>query len=427
MIRKKISSAFQQAGVQPSHRMLIACSGGIDSVCLAHLVREMHFESAIAHVNYHKRAEASEADEVFVSHLAQSLGMAFYRIDAPVFYKGNFQDEARKFRYDWLNKLAQDFDWILTAHHAGDQRETILQKLLRGSGTLGLGGIQAVQAKVLRPLLEVDKSEIRHYASENKLNWREDASNASIHYERNYLRNIVLPHLKAHHPRGLAGLDRSIRHLITQSSRTERLLEYWRNLCLQKIPGGWEIDLDVLPVDHREDWLYDLLRPFGRFNTSDILQHMEAGANARSLNGSYVLETSLARVFLLNTGYEDLGTTHFDKKTNTVNDLQTIVRGREEDALDYFQCSSAELSAMTIRKMQDGDRIVLPNGTRKKLSDFLLEKRIPVPLRHRAVWLILHKDTIVWIPGLYRRDVVQSDQDSSLTFSYISPDFFKGY
>ncbi|MEI2421757.1 ATP-binding protein, partial [Arthrospira platensis SPKY2] len=97
------------------------------------MVREMHFESAIAHVNYHKRAEASEADEVFVSHLAQSLGMAFYRVDAPIFYKGNFQDEARKFRYDWLNKLAQDFDWILTAHHAGDQRETILQKLLRGS------------------------------------------------------------------------------------------------------------------------------------------------------------------------------------------------------------------------------------------------------------------------------------------------------
>ncbi|MCX7985251.1 MAG: tRNA lysidine(34) synthetase TilS [Bacteroidetes bacterium] len=190
-------------------RLLLAISGGIDSMALLHCYATLKTEWAltltVAHINHQLRSQESDEDEMFVHTQAQKYGLPFVsqRINVREYqrvHRCSLQVAARVLRYQALNAVRQTVgaEWIVTAHHANDNAETVLMNLLRGSGIHGLSGIPVrnVEQRTLRPFLPYSRSEIELYVHDHNIPYRTDSSNASIHYERNFLRTIVIPELE---------------------------------------------------------------------------------------------------------------------------------------------------------------------------------------------------------------------------------------
>ncbi len=198
--RKNIETQFS---FLEEKKILIACSGGLDSVVLTYLMKELDFEIALAHCNFSLRGKESDGDEMFVIGLAKSM-------DIPVFaetfdtkkiaeeHKISTQMAARDLRYAWFAEILKDFkyDFLLTAHHLDDDLETFFINLSRGTGLNGLTGIPRQNNKIIRPLLGFSRDEILQYAEKNNLKWREDSSNLKTDYLRNQLRLEVLSQFK---------------------------------------------------------------------------------------------------------------------------------------------------------------------------------------------------------------------------------------
>lgn len=184
-------------------RVLIAVSGGRDSMVLLHLLQNTGLKIAVAHCNFQLRGEESDADELFVKAYCEKYHIGFFskRFDTIGHAKAinrSIQEAARELRYEWFGKIAEEdrFDLIATAHHLNDSIETFFINLIRRSGPAGLAGIPFKRGKLIRPLLHYSTTEVQHYAVTHAIEWREDRSNAADHYLRNRLRHHLIPQLQ---------------------------------------------------------------------------------------------------------------------------------------------------------------------------------------------------------------------------------------
>ena len=188
-------------------KLLVAVSGGIDSVALTYLLSELNFTISLAHCNFNLRGKESDLDEDFVKKLGNKLEIPVFttQFNTEVFAienKQSTQIAARSLRYSWFQKLEKEhsFDYVLTAHHADDNLETFLINLTRCTGLEGLTGIPEINGRIVRPLLKFSRKEILTFIKENKIEWREDKSNAQTKYIRNKIRHKVVPFLKEINP-----------------------------------------------------------------------------------------------------------------------------------------------------------------------------------------------------------------------------------
>ena len=194
---------FPRLRLKRSH-FLLAISGGVDSVVLAHLMHVIGAKCTIAHVNFQLRGSESTRDEHFVKQLGEQLGFpvmvqSFETAKYAEAYKMGIQEAATEIRYTWFESIIHQLpqpSFLLTAHHADDQVETVLMQLFRGTGLHGLTGITPLREDALslaRPLLAFTKTDIQSYALEHGLNFVEDSSNAKDDYTRNFIRHQVVP------------------------------------------------------------------------------------------------------------------------------------------------------------------------------------------------------------------------------------------
>jgi len=183
--------------------LFLACSGGLDSVVLAHLLSAVKINYTILHCNFQLRGEESIRDEHFVQELATQLNVPFQvkqfdtQKEIEIRKKG-VQETARMLRYEWFNEVinadaSAAKKWLLTAHHTDDQVETMLIQLFRGTGIAGLQGMKVKSGNIVRPLLFAQRKQLTDYAADHQLSWVEDSSNASTNYTRNFLRHKVIP------------------------------------------------------------------------------------------------------------------------------------------------------------------------------------------------------------------------------------------
>lgn len=184
-------------------KVLVAVSGGMDSMCLLHILMAQGVSLAAAHFNHQLRGEEANADEQFVRQWCEENGIAFYagRADVAALAEQNgwtLEEAGRRARYEFLEHTALEygFDRIATAHHAQDNAETLLFNLVRGAGPSGLGGIAPVRGRLIRPMLCITRKEIERYAKKHAVPYRTDSTNADLSYTRNYLRSEVLPLLQ---------------------------------------------------------------------------------------------------------------------------------------------------------------------------------------------------------------------------------------
>ena len=192
---------------QPKDRLLLAVSGGVDSVVLCELCKQAGYDFAIAHCNFQLRGKESERDELFVQRLGEKyeVKVLVKRFDTEKHaseWKQGIQEVARTLRYNWFNELvtgqlSEDAcQYVLTAHHKDDNIETLLMNFFKGTGINGLHGILPRQRKLIRPLLFAGKNELKEFAKENNLQFVEDSSNSTDTYTRNYFRNQLIPSLQ---------------------------------------------------------------------------------------------------------------------------------------------------------------------------------------------------------------------------------------
>ncbi len=265
-------------------KLLIAISGGLDSVVLTQLLSELNFDISLAHCNFQLRGKESDLDEDFVKLLSQKTSNQIFTIkfDTEKFSKNNkfsTQIAARELRYNWFQELIEkhNFDFVLTAHHADDNLETFLINLTRGTGLDGFTGIPKINGNIVRPLLAFSREEISTYAKSNNIDWREDASNTSTKYIRNKIRHQIVPLLKEINP-----------NLLETFAKTSKNLQESKQIIEDKIADisakVIETENTILKINIKEinllsnpkAYLHQLLRSYNFTEWNDVYNLLSA-------------------------------------------------------------------------------------------------------------------------------------------------------
>lgn len=410
-------------------KLLLAISGGIDSVCLAYVLQELDYTFDLVHVNFQLRGAASDEDQALVERLAKKLGVRL-RLQSSnseeiaAMSKQALQETARQIRYDYFAKLVKEenYDYVLTAHHLEDNLETTLLNLLRGTGLNGLTGIPAKRDHYRRPFLEASRNEIERYAAANHLLWREDASNASDAYRRNYLRHHVLPALK----KVDANWDQQLRSTYENLRRDRELFNYANEAIFEQLlDEDQNIIRAKLPKDSlvAEQLLNHQLSPYG-FSGDQFRQMITAksGSTISSPTGVYQVTIRPTRLIL-------------EKNTDSEDEAHRLLKGKEETLLItastatlkfsknkalelteidqpeeltpkgptvvYFSKTAAPLP-WHLRRPRPGDHFQPfgMQGKSKKLQDFFTDIKLPRSAREEQWLLCDSRDTILWVVGL---------------------------
>ena len=218
--------------IAEGEKIILALSGGIDSMVLAELLLKAKVPFVVAHCNFHLRGEESAGDEQFVRDYAERNGIQcfvkHFETEKYASEQGiSIEMAARDLRYAWFEELRQQlgYDKIAVAHHADDQAETFFINLLRGAGLRGLKGMKPQNGVIIRPLLWASREQIRKYAIENHIVWREDHTNAENLYLRNKIRNQLLPAFDELQPEARQGLYKSLEHLSAENELYRALLK----------------------------------------------------------------------------------------------------------------------------------------------------------------------------------------------------------
>lgn len=221
-----IKSNLTQLSVEVKHQenpWVVGVSGGMDSMALLHTLMEIYPNLIIAHVNYQKRGADSDGDQEFVEKWAKKYGLRFRTVRATIEAHGNFQEQARIFRYQFFQKIVEDekANFILTAHHENDQKENALFRTFRGASPHAILGMNQLSTKILRPFLSISKETLQNALTEKGFEWRDDVSNFELDYTRNRLRNAIIPTLDTDFPGWF-------NHLQSKASLQKELIEFVR-------------------------------------------------------------------------------------------------------------------------------------------------------------------------------------------------------
>ena len=400
-------------------RILLAVSGGIDSMVMLHLFLAAGFTVGVAHGNFQLRGHASQADELFVESACQKCHVPFYskRFDTKNYaaeHGYSTQVAARKLRYDWFGHLCrtEGYHILATAHHRGDNLETLLLHLVRGTGWQGLTGIPMQSNNIIRPLLNFTRQQIEDYARANAMLWREDSSNAEEHYDRNFIRHQVIPRLKELNPSLEATFSKTISRLAGAGELiTLQLAHLQSQHC---VVSGEQMAISkalFAPVTHKAAILWELIKSFG-FNYAqceDAAKEMDGQPGKKFYSSTHQLTVDRqALIISKHPGAWEQVTIAEGQRMVQLGplELQLDTVGQklhDHDILTAHLDADAVRFPLTWRKWMAGD-FFYPLGMehRKKLSDFFTDIKISLADKNLAT-VIESQGQIVWVTG-YRID-----------------------
>lgn len=394
-------------------KLLITCSGGLDSVVLSHLMHQLKFNIAIAHCNFSLRGNESDEDALFTEKLAENLQVPFYSetFDTETFakdHKLSTQMAARELRYQWFDEVAQNFeyDFILTAHHADDDLETFFINLSRGTGLKGLTGIPKQNEKIARPLLNFSRQDIVAFAKSQSLYWREDGSNAKTDYLRNKLRIDVVPKFKEVSAKTLQNFQHTQQHLQDSQALLEDYMALIYNLVLTETEDGYSISVaKISELPNTKALLYELLYPFGFKAWEDVYSLLEAQSGKEVHSPTHRLLRNRNEL-LLTEMIENSDTKEYFIKKNQLQIINPIkLSFIPTDKMGHIDTTTVYVDAaklnypLQLRQWQEGD-VFQPFGMqgKKKLSKFFKDEKLSLVAK-KKVWLLCSEDKIVWIIG----------------------------
>lgn len=410
MIHQFISHVQQQHLFPSGQQVLLAVSGGIDSVVLAHLMHQAGYPFAIAHCNFHLRSSDSDRDELFVRQLAQTYNVP---IHVAQFSTSQFaaqhhlciEDAARRLRYDYFEQLCQQYHYaaILTAHHRDDAAETFFINLLRGTGLTGLHGILPVQGNVVRPLLPFGREQIEAYARQHQLDHVEDVTNASLQYRRNQVRHQVMPLLRQIQPSADKAIQSTITHLQSIESLYRHLLQPLLQSHVMQAPDGTlHVTLDFLDQPYAQQLLFEILSPYG-FNGSvvdDMLASTQSGKVFHSAAYTAILDRGqlILTPVLQDSDVPDLAT--FSYRIVDQFDFSSLPLRQLPSNQAFFDADSVVLP-ISLRHWHEGDRfqpLGMTHGT-QLVSDYFSDHKYTILQKQEQLLLVDANNTVLWIVG----------------------------
>lgn len=399
--------------------LLLAVSGGLDSIVLTHLCVQAGIKVEIAHCNFQLRGAESERDESFVRTLAERYDIPFFvqRFDTAVYaatHKKSIQVAARELRYQWLEELRQErgLAFIATAHHMQDNVETVWMNLSKGTGIAGLHGILPIQGHIIRPLLFATREEIKTYADAENLQHVEDSSNTTDKYTRNFFRHQILPRLEEILPEVVKNTGASIDRFREAEMLYKQSVEVHRKKLI--VQRGQEYFIPILKLQQVQPLAtiaYEILKPF-QCSAAQALQVVdlldsEPGKWVATITHRIVRD----RKWLIITPLETTVSTHF-----VIEEDQQLVQ-LPERLLKLEHLSSEGFSVppdtaigcldlqqvqfpLLLRKWKKGDYFYpLGMAKKKKLSRFFIDQKLSLPEKEK-VWVIESQKRIIWVAGM---------------------------
>lgn len=405
----------------PDESVLLAVSGGRDSVLMARMFSAAGFKFGIAHCNFSLRDEESEKDMQFTSELASELGVPFY---TTTFNTGAYahdhrisiQMAARELRYKWLEQVraGSGYAYIAVAHHQNDVIETMLFNLVRGTGISGMRGIAVKKGKIIRPLLFLTRQEIDRCVESSGIVFREDRSNESTKYARNKIRLEVIPLLRQLNPALEETFEANRKRFADLEVLLEKRLEELKRELFRPLEGGeTEISLaELKKLEPRDTLLYGLFQPYGFTGAvlNDLSRSWENEPGKVFSSASYDLVIDRDRLILVPKELDSPAAISIDKERILIGWHDQKFRSNMVPADGYRlkkETAVAQLDMdrlkfpLLLRSWTPGDYFYpLGMNGKKKVSDFFIEHKIP---RHRKKYIgILENGNgdILWIAGM---------------------------
>ncbi len=431
--------------------LILAVSGGIDSIVLTDLISKAKFNFTIAHCNFQLRREESERDETFVKILAEKYHkeILIKKFDTENFAKQNklsIQEAARKLRYEWFSSVISQqsvvgspelvnsnrstanyqlptTNWLCTAHHADDNIETLLINFFRGTGIKGLTGIPVLdkERKIIRPLLFAKRGDILQYAKENNLQWVEDSSNLEDKYTRNFFRNRLIPSIAEIFP----DVKNNLLHNIERFQQTEILFQqaieqHKKKLIEQK---GNEFHIPILKLQKSVPLytlLWEIIKGFGfhtaqtdevkKLFTADNASYITSSTHRIIKNRNWLiiapLQTEIAETILIEKEDSEIQFSNGKLFISTIKPRQSThgddQRETRNEKRETFNSSEITFPLL-LRKWKQGDYFYpLGMKKKKKLSRFFIDEKLSKTEKEN-IWILETDKKIIWVIG-YRID-----------------------
>jgi len=402
-------------------QIVLAVSGGIDSMVMTELFNLAGLKFAIAHCNFGLRGKESDGDELFVKELAQKKMVRIFikRFETEKYsaeQKISIQMAARKLRVDWFEDLIKEsgFSYYATAHQLDDQIETFFINLFRGTGISGLHGILPKQGNLIHPLLFAYRKEIEEFAKANNLDHREDSSNLKTDYTRNKIRHKLIPVIKEINPDYAEIISKNISRLRQSEDIYRQQVRNISDKVLIIDKEAIKISISkLLELQPVETYLFELISPF-YFNYSDvqdIINSLDSTSGKQFFSSTHriikdreylIIEETVKKNNTIQPEYyistNDSFINHpvkyrisrLTKPVNFVPSKETSIAFLDEDKLKF---------PLKIRKWKTGDYFY-PFGMNKKklLSDFFIDNKFTIPEKEKT-WIITSGNQIVWIVG----------------------------
>jgi len=414
-------------------KLLVAVSGGIDSMVLCHLLERCGYTFAIAHCNFQLRDAESNADADFVNAFAQQLNVPYFetKFNTSDYAKKNkigIQEAARILRYEFFYTIlkARKIDLLLTAHHANDNIETVLHHFMRGSGWQGLSGIANRDEELIRPLLWATKKEITDYAAFNKINYREDSSNATDKYTRNALRLNIIPEMEKINPNFVTASIKTIEYLRDSYALFSSFIESLRMDYVTLLSeNSIQINTSFLPhFPSPHIILYEFLKRFD-FNATQVENITDAcfennteskiffskGFEAEIKN-KFITVRQKIKISELQNAMEIFD---FEKKIDFQNheisfEVLNLENKSEGSYLDTFKPNAKTIYIdfdkiifpLSLRNIKTGDTF-FPfglEGKSKKVSEMIKPLKLSKFEKEKQIVLLNGNDEIIWLLGV---------------------------
>lgn len=394
-------------------KLLLAISGGADSVALALLLKEGGYNFEMAHCNFNLRGEESDADEYFVKILSKKLDVhyhtkTFNTNEYASKNKISVQMAARDLRYNWLEELRKESqsDYIVVAHHKDDDIETFFINLIRGSGIKGFLGMKQKRNKIIRPLLLFSRKEIEEYLKSKGQEFRNDSSNTDIKYLRNNIRHHLMPLIKDINPSFSDTFSKEIAYMNeVYNVFNDNLIEV-KNKIVSKMDKGIVIDKQkLLSVHNNKIFLREIIAPFGFNETEKILESCISSSGKMFYANNYRLLIDRDKIFVTEFSDDSSDVIVISEDTDTI---------RFPISLKFSVSNQLEFNASKTSVFLDFDKLEFPlklrrweegdyfypiglNG-RKKLSDYFVDNKFS-RFEKEECFLLCSGEDIIWIIG----------------------------
>ena len=398
-----------------NNKFIVAVSGGVDSIVLLHLCRNLKLNFVVAHCNFKLRGKESDDDELFVKNLAEKYKIKFYSNsfntkELSSSSNKSVQMIARDLRYSWFNKLSEELgiDYIITAHHIDDSIETFLINLSRGAGINGFLGIPEVNNKINRPLLAFTKDQLKSYALENKILFREDSSNKKKDYLRNQIRLEVIPKLKKINPYLLESFPKTIKKLEqSKSIIADRIAKVLSEVSFKK--GGelfFEIE-SIKNLSNIEAYVYEIFKQYNFTQWDDIVDLLDSQTGKEVVSKTHrLLKNREYLILTKKVGLQEISTLINSSKEEIKISAGTIIFSKadkidKKNPYSIFLDSKKLKFPLKVRNVVSGDYFY-PFGMdgKKKVSKYLKDQKISKYDKEKTLILETSKNEIVWLIGM---------------------------